>query len=78
MSARSERERATAAVYALMQREIDRARHDIFERTAVRLEAVNPRARTQSFCGKFDEAWKRSMLPNDKRSDGKAIEAGLL
>ena len=60
-----------------MQRIIDAARSGIFNSFLKHSPTVNPLGRSGTFSRKFDEAWRRSLLPNSELPDGEEIERGL-
>ena len=57
------------AMYARLQREIDRSRSELWLTYFGELAALNPHGTAKPFITKFDEAWRRSMLPNSERDD---------
>jgi hypothetical protein len=66
---RRKREAAVEAMFSRMQREIDASHHVIWTSYFGEFARLNPRSTSGRFCSKFDEAWRRSMLPNTERDD---------
>lgn len=68
-SDRKAREAAVEAMLSRMQREIDASSHLIWNRYFGEYARLNPKSTAGRFCSKFDEAWRRSNLPNSQRDD---------
>jgi len=60
---------AIQAVYVRMQREIDAARSSLWNRYLAEVGTANPGGSVGTYIDKFNESWKRSILPNTLRPD---------
>lgn len=56
-------------MFSRMQREIDASSNLLWNRYFGEFARLNPKSTPGRFCSEFDEAWRRSNLPNSERDD---------